>query len=126
MIVAYVCFPYRATTLEGVLRNKLEARAIAERINAIPGWRALVPHNLSEGIQSSLTEEQWLAFDIEMMKRSADVVVLHRERSCSSGCVDELREWGGPKIPEHDLETWAAHSAPRHFRKLLNPARAPR
>ena len=123
MIFAYVCLQYRALTPEALQANKRAAREIAKRINAIPGWRAVVPHNLSEGIESSLTEDEWLEFDIELMKRSCDVLVWHVELSNSDGCMKERRRFEGAKVCESELEEVAAEIAARQVRRALHRGR---
>ena len=95
MIVAYCCLPYRGETKEDIAANIQRAQSMAAAINLIPGWRALVPHNFSIGHELSLTEPEWLDFDIEVMNRAADVLVYDKALSVSSGCLRERAEFRG-------------------------------
>lgn len=76
MIFAYLAGKYRASTPEGVEHNIRVARVWGNAVNRTGLAWALVPHNCSEGMQASLTEEGWLAYTAAFARRSDGLIML--------------------------------------------------
>ena len=93
MKYAYVCFKYSSDPVA----NTEAAIGIARRINAIPGWMAIVPHNMSRGLEDTKTYDEWMQLCLHIM-RPCDVVVIDGENSRSTGCMIERNDPQHPPV----------------------------
>ena len=102
--VAYIAGPYRAPTPAGIWANIMKARDVALDL-----WRmgipAICPHTNTMLFDGARPDEDWLAGDLEILRR-CDLVVLvpgWRESAGARAEVAEARrlgipvyEWVGP------------------------------
>lgn len=82
--VVYVAGPYR-----GNIKNNIkEACEIGAELRKA-GYTVIIPHIESYGYESALTEEEWLAHGIELLKR-CNAVYDFRKGRLSTGTADEV------------------------------------
>jgi hypothetical protein len=87
MILAYVCRQYTGD----VEQNILDALDVAREINAIPGWIAVVPHQLGRDIAETKTYDEWMRLCLEIAD-TCNVLVVDGAYSVSRGCLIERTE----------------------------------
>ena len=97
----YVAGPYTAPTPEGISENVRRAQLWGSAINATGLAWAVVPHNFSQGMQASLSEQQWLAFTLASSRRF-DGVLLMPGFIKSTGSMGEMCQ------AEYDGRPWVA------------------
>lgn len=88
MKVAFICGPYRADTIHGMVQNIRIAEAYAKKY-----WEkdycVICPHKNTALLDGTLPDEAWLAGARELLKRS-DVMVALPKWEESSGSRDEM------------------------------------
>lgn len=99
MNIFYVAGNYTATATRTVEQNVAIAREWAAAINRTGLAWALLPHNVSTGIEDSLSEKEWIAFTLELCRRNGDGLFLLPDWAGSDGSVGEWRDVAERKVP---------------------------
>lgn len=73
--IIYIAGPYYDPDPLIIRQNILAARKLAAVVHATGVAYALVPHNISEGIEHTLTEEQWADFTMELLRLSGGTII---------------------------------------------------
>ena len=92
MKFVYVCRQYTGD----VTKNKADAIAVGRRINAIPGFMAVVPHLVSDGLEDTRDYNDWMSMCLWLL-RSCHYIVVDGEYSRSTGCMIERNDQQCPK-----------------------------
>jgi hypothetical protein len=104
MILAYVCRQYTGD----VEQNILDALDVAREINAIPGWIAVVPHQLGRDIAETKTYDEWMRLCLAIAD-TCHVLVVDGAYSVSRGCLIERTEnCNTPQIERRTISAIAA------------------
>lgn len=85
----YVAGPYRSQTKDGVKENIRRAQEAAVGLWR-QGWVVICPHANTAGIDYAVSEQTFLAGDLEILKR-CDAIYLLRGWKNSKGAVVEYR-----------------------------------
>lgn len=102
--VCYVSGPYRAQTPAGIWANIMRARDVAMDL-----WRmgliAITPHLNTMLMDGVRRDEDWLAGDLEILRR-CDMVVLVPGWRASRGAQAEVQEALRIGLPVYEWVSW--------------------
>lgn len=99
MKVAFICAPYRAATVRGIVENIRQAEAVAVELWKL-GYAVICPHLNTALFDGILPDEVWLAGAQELLQRS-DLVVVVGDYAASAGCNAELFQAIATSKPVH-------------------------
>lgn len=88
MKVAFICGPYRADTIYGIVLNIRKAEAYAKKYWDM-GYCVICPHKNTALLDGTLSDEAWLSGARELLRRS-DMLVAIPSWESSSGSRDEM------------------------------------
>ena len=92
MKVAFICGPYRADTIAGIVYNIQQAEKYAQKYWKL-GYCVICPHKNTALFDGLLPDHVWLAGARKLMSLSDTVVAIPGHEK-SSGSLDELEEAG--------------------------------
>lgn len=91
MEIVYIAGPYRATTIDGVFENILQARKVAAKYFK-NGYGFVCPHTnsiLMDGVGGENDAQQWLDMDLELIRRLKPIMVMMKGWDKSKGATGE-------------------------------------